>query len=113
MSLTNVKRMSASALACFVTRRLAELDMKPIEFARLNNFDQGMLSKILSSVKTNLELETALRLAEGLQVPPAYLLLLLGKERSHELISRLYLTPGMSTRDAGGYEKLICQQSNS
>ena len=57
-------------LAVFVQNRLAELGMKQSEFCRLTGFDQGLLSKIQSSMITNLSLETALRLAVGLSVPP-------------------------------------------
>ncbi len=96
MASIDVNLTTSSPLANFVAGRLAELDLKPIEFARLHNFDQGMLSKILTSVKTNLELETALRLAEGLKVPASDLLSLLGKKKSHELIIRLYLAQNMN-----------------
>ena len=99
MALSDVKLATSSPLANFVAGRLAELDLKPIEFARLHNFDQGMLSKILTSVKIKLELETALRLAEGLKVPPSDFLSLLGKEKSHELISRLYLVPNLKAKE--------------
>ncbi len=99
MALSDVKLTTSSPLANFVAGRLAELDLKPIEFARLHNFDQGMLSKILTSVKIKLELETALRLAEGLKVPPSDFLSLLGKEKSHELISRLYLVQNLKAKE--------------
>jgi len=99
MAISDVKLTTSSPLANFVAGRLAELDLKPIEFARLHNFDQGMLSKILTSVKIKLELETALRLAEGLKVPPSDFLSLLGKEKSHELISRLYLVPNLKAKE--------------
>jgi len=99
MALSDVNLTTSIPLANFVAGRLAELDLKPIEFARLHNFDQGMLSKILTSVKIKLELETALRLAEGLKVPPSDFLSLLGKEKSHELISRLYLVQNLKAKE--------------
>ena len=54
--------------------RLAELRMKQSVFCRLTGFDQGLLSKIQSSMISNLTLETSLRLAVGLSVPPEEIL---------------------------------------
>lgn len=80
-------------LAVFVQNRLAELGMKQSEFCRLTGFDQGLLSKIQSSMITNLSLETALRLAIGLSVPPDEILTLIDREDLHTLITRAY--PGI------------------
>jgi transcriptional regulator with XRE-family HTH domain len=77
-------------LAVFVQNRLAELGMKQSEFCRLTGFDQGLLSKIQSSMITNLSLETALRLAVGLSVPPDEILTLIDREDLHALITRAY-----------------------
>jgi len=77
-------------LAVFVQNRLAELGMKQSEFCRLTGFDQGLLSKIQSSMITNLSLETALRLAIGLSVPPDEILTLIDREDLHALITRAY-----------------------
>jgi transcriptional regulator with XRE-family HTH domain len=77
-------------LAVFVQNRLAELGMKQSEFCRLTGFDQGLLSKIQSSMITNLSLETALRLAIGLSVPPDDILTLIDREDLHALITRAY-----------------------
>jgi len=109
MALSGNNLMASSPLACFVARRLTELGLRPIEFARQHHFDQGMLSKILTSVKTNLELETALRLAEGLQVPASDFLSLLGKEESHDLIRRLYLAQSMDVTKLG-FNTLVAQK---
>ena len=84
------KPTCANPLALLVRDRLDALRLKPIEFCRRNDFDQGMLSKILSSVKGSVELETALRLAEGLHVSPEEILYLIGKEKCHLLLKRLY-----------------------
>ena len=64
--------------------------MKQSEFCRLTGFDQGLLSKIQSSMITNLSLETALRLAIGLSVPPDEILTLIDREDLHALITRAY-----------------------
>ncbi|MEN3332505.1 MAG: hypothetical protein V7641_1870 [Blastocatellia bacterium] len=77
-------------LAVFVQNRLDELGMKQSEFCRLTGFDQGLLSKIQSSMITNLSLETALRLAIGLTVPPDEILTLIDREDLHALITRAY-----------------------
>lgn len=62
------RTIEQTQLSIFVRERLAELGMKQSEFCRLTGFDQGLLSKIQSSMITNLSLETALRLAVG---PPS------------------------------------------
>lgn len=77
-------------LAVFVQNRLAELGMKQSEFCRLTGFDQGLLSKIQSSMITNLSLETALRLAVGLNVPPEAILTLIDRADLHALITQAY-----------------------
>src|ERR1051325_7874053 len=77
-------------LAVFVHNRLAEMGMKQAEFCRLTGFDQGLLSKIQSSMITNLSLETALRLAVGLNVPPEEILTLIDRADLHALITQAY-----------------------
>jgi len=79
-------------LALFVTGRLAEMKMRQSEFCRLNQFDQGMLSKIQNSVTTNLSLESALKLAMGLSVPPAKILGLIDRPDLEELVMAAYST---------------------
>jgi transcriptional regulator with XRE-family HTH domain len=91
-------------LAVFVQNRLAELGMKQSEFCRLTGFDQGLLSKIQSSMITNLSLETALRLAIGLTVPPDEILTLIDREDLHTLITRAY--PGIVEPSPPGIEEL-------
>jgi hypothetical protein len=80
----------ATPLAQFITDRLNTLGLKQVDFCRQTGFDQGLLSKLQSSVITTVNLESALRLADGLQVPPGDILALLGKEDSHTLLKRLY-----------------------
>jgi transcriptional regulator with XRE-family HTH domain len=91
-------------LAVFVQNRLAGLGMKQSEFCRLTGFDQGLLSKIQSSMITNLSLETALRLAIGLSVPPDEILTLIDREDLHALITRAY--PGSVGPSPPGSEDL-------
>jgi transcriptional regulator with XRE-family HTH domain len=77
-------------LAQFITERLGELGLKQVDFCRQTGFDQGLLSKLQTSVITTINLETALRLAEGLKVSPGTILSLLGKSEAHHLLQRLY-----------------------
>jgi transcriptional regulator with XRE-family HTH domain len=92
------KRLGGEApLAVFVRARLAELGMKQSEFCRLTGFDQGLLSKIQSSMISKLSLETALRLALGLSVPPERVFALIGRPDLNELIMKAY---GVETEDA-------------
>ena len=80
----------ATPLARFITDRLRQLGLKQVDFCRQTGFDQGLLSKLQSSVITTVNLESALRLADGLKVPPGDVLSLLGKDDSHRLLQRLY-----------------------
>ncbi|HWP45390.1 MAG TPA: helix-turn-helix transcriptional regulator [Blastocatellia bacterium] len=82
--------MAQTPLAIFVRGRLAELGMKQSTFCRLTGFDQGSLSKILSSMITNLSLESVLRLSIGLHVSPERILSLLDRMDLHELIMKSY-----------------------
>jgi transcriptional regulator with XRE-family HTH domain len=77
-------------LAQLITRRLTELGLKQIDFCRQTGFDQGLLSKLQSGVITTINLESALRLADGLKVTPEEMLSLLGKEDAHMLLVKLY-----------------------
>lgn len=79
-----------TALAQFITARLRELGLKQVDFCRQTGFDQGLLSKLQTSVITTINLESALRLADGLKVPPGNVLTLLGKDDAHSLLQKLY-----------------------
>lgn len=80
----------ATPLARFITDRLRQLGLKQVDFCRQTGFDQGLLSKLQSSVITTINLESALRLADGLKVAPGDVLSLLGKEDAHRLLKKLY-----------------------
>ena len=80
----------ATPLAQFITERLKELGLKQVDFCRQTGFDQGLLSKLQTSVITQINLESALRLAEGLKVAPGEVLTLLGKDDAHKLLQKLY-----------------------
>jgi hypothetical protein len=77
-------------LAQLITDRLQELGLKQVDFCRQTGFDQGLLSKLQTSVITTINLESALRLADGLKVSPGDILTLLGKTDAHILIKKLY-----------------------
>ena len=79
-----------TALAQFITDRFHELGLKQVDFCRQTGFDQGLLSKLQTSVITTINLESALRLADGLKVPPGDVLSLVGKDDAHALLKRLY-----------------------
>jgi hypothetical protein len=83
-------RPPTTPLARFITERLGELGLKQVDFCRLTGFDQGLLSKLQSAVITTVNLESALKLADGLQVPPAEVLSLVGKTEAHLLLKQLY-----------------------
>ena len=80
----------ATALARFITDRLRQLNLKQVDFCRQTGFDQGLLSKLQSSVITTVNLESALKLSDGLNVPPGQMLSLLGKDDAHRLLKKLY-----------------------
>lgn len=77
-------------LARFITDRLHQLGLKQVDFCRQTGFDQGLLSKLQSSVITTVNMESALRLADGLKVAPGDVLSLLGKTDAHLLLKKLY-----------------------
>jgi transcriptional regulator with XRE-family HTH domain len=77
-------------LAQLITDRLQQLGLKQVDFCRQTGFDQGLLSKLQTSVITTVNLESALRLADGLQVSPGDILTLLGKTDAHILLKKLY-----------------------
>lgn len=81
---------AATPLAQFITDRLNQLGLKQVDFCRRTGFDQGLLSKLQSSVITTVNLESALRLADGLKVPPGDILTLLGKTDADLLLKKLY-----------------------
>jgi len=82
--------MSPTPLAIFVRERLAELEIRQSDFCRLSMFDQGLLSKIQNSVVTSLSLESVLKLAVGLSVPPQRIFNLLDRMDMHDLVIKSY-----------------------
>ncbi len=77
-------------LSIFVRERLHDLGLKQSDFCRRYSFDQGMLSRIQNSMVFNLNLESVLRLAIGLQVSPLKILELIGRTDLHDLVSEAY-----------------------
>lgn len=77
-------------LATLVRRRLEELELKQSDFCRLTGFDQGLLSKIQNSVITSLSLESTLRLALGLSLPPRVIFAVTDRTDMQELVVKAY-----------------------
>ena len=93
----SAEKTHRSPLAHLVSAHLRARGMRQIDFCRQTGFDQGLLSKILSSVVNTLNVESALRLAEGLGLPPAMVFEVIGKKDVDELLRRFYsqsATPG-------------------
>lgn len=79
-----------SPLADLVSKQLRSKGLRQIDFCRQTGFDQGLLSKILSSVVNTLNVETALKLADGLNLPPAVVFEVIGKKEVDELLRKFY-----------------------
>ncbi|MFY9555271.1 MAG: helix-turn-helix transcriptional regulator [Blastocatellia bacterium] len=79
-----------SPLAELVSENLRTKGMRQVDFCRLTGFDQGLLSKILSSVVNTLNIETALKLADGLGLQPNVVFEAIGKKDVDELLRRFY-----------------------
>ena len=89
----NVSSMSASRrspLSDLVSDHLRARGWRQVDFCRRTGFDQGLLSKILSSVVTTLNVESALKLAEGLDVQPTIIFEAIGKKDIDDLLRRFY-----------------------
>jgi len=80
----------ATPLAELVNSHLKARQMRQVDFCRETGFDQGLLSKILSSVVSTLNVESALKLAEGLDVPPSAIFEAIGKKHVEEMLRRFY-----------------------
>ena len=81
-----------SRLADLVGSHLQSNGLRQIDFCRHAGFDQGLLSKILSSVVTTLNVETAIKLAEGMNLPPSIVFEAIGKKEVDDLLRRIYST---------------------
>ncbi|HVG18579.1 MAG TPA: helix-turn-helix transcriptional regulator [Blastocatellia bacterium] len=79
-----------SPLAELVSEHLREKGLRQVDFCRQTGFDQGLLSKILSSVVNTLNVESALKLAEGLNIPPGVVFEVIGKKEVDEMLRRFY-----------------------
>lgn len=79
-----------SPLAALVGENLRTRRMRQVDFCRQTGFDQGLLSKILSSVVNTLNVETALKLADGLGLPPVVVFEAIGKKDLDDLLRRFY-----------------------
>jgi transcriptional regulator with XRE-family HTH domain len=79
-----------SPLADLVSNNLRAKGMRQVDFCRQTGFDQGLLSKILSSVVNTLNVETALKLAEGLNLPSTVVFEAIGKKEVDDLLRRFY-----------------------
>ena len=91
-------RARRSPLAALVGEQLRAKGMRQVDFCRQTGFDQGLLSKILSSVVQTLNIETALRLAEGLDIPPSVVFEVIGKKEVDEMLRRFYSNPNGNKR---------------
>src|SRR5262252_4017561 len=81
-----------SRLADLVGSHLHSNGLRQVDFCRHAGFDQGLLSKILSSVVTTLNVETAIKLAEGMNLPPSIVFEAIGKKEVDDLLRRIYST---------------------
>jgi transcriptional regulator with XRE-family HTH domain len=79
-----------SSLADLVRNHLRARGLRQVDFCRQTGFDQGLLSKILSSVVLTLNVESALKLAEGLQISPSVVFEVIGKKDVDEMLRRFY-----------------------
>ena len=80
----------SSPLAALVGTHLKSNGLRQIDFCRQTGFDQGLLSKILSSVVNTLNVESALKLADGMNIPPSVVFEAIGKREVDELLRRFY-----------------------
>ena len=79
-----------SPLADLVSEHLRLKGLRQVDFCRQTGFDQGLLSKILSSVVNTLNVESALKLAEGLDIAPSVVFEVIGKKEVDEMLRRFY-----------------------
>lgn len=89
-SRTSTGNRNNSPLAALVNAHLKAKRMRQVDFCRETGFDQGLLSKILSSIVNTLNVESALKLAEGLNIPPSVIFEAIGKQHVEEMLRRFY-----------------------
>ena len=73
-----------------MSENLRTKGMRQVDFCRQTGFDQGLLSKILSSVVNTLNVETALKLVEGLDLSATVVFEVIGKKDVDDLLRRFY-----------------------
>lgn len=66
-------------LSQFITTTLSQLGLRQSEFCRTHQFDQGLLSKLMSGQLQVFTLETAIKLALGLNTTVTNVLTLSGQ----------------------------------
>jgi len=81
-----VPRIDPTPLAKFVRQKMDELQISQSVLCRNADFDQGLLSKVLRSMTTNLGLQNALKLAIGLRVPPKTIFDLIDRKDLNDLL---------------------------
>jgi transcriptional regulator with XRE-family HTH domain len=79
-----------SPLSDLVSENLRTRGLRQVDFCRQTGFDQGLLSKILSSVVNTLNVETALKLSEGLDLPASVVFEAIGKKDVDDLLRKFY-----------------------
>lgn len=84
-------------LAQLVSAHLQLKGMRQVDFCRETGFDQGLLSKILSSVVSTLNIESALKLADGLNLPPSAVFEAIGRKEIDEWLRRFYSQAELGT----------------
>lgn len=89
-TMAQARPIAPTPLAMFVRERLAELEISQSDFCRRSTFDQGLLSKIQNSLVTSLSIESVLKLAVGLSVPPQQLFQLIDRSDLHDLVMQSY-----------------------
>ena len=81
-----VPRIDPTPLAKFVRQKMDELQISQSVLCRNADFDQGLLSKVLRSMTTNLGLQNALKLAIGLRVSPKTIFDLIDRKDLNDLL---------------------------
>ena len=81
-----------SALGTLIRDRIRELDIRQSEFCRRYEFDQGLMSRLMTGSLKTVSLESALKLAIGLDVEPKIVFEAAGHSEWEGLIKRAYGT---------------------
>jgi hypothetical protein len=84
------REVRRSPLSLLISEHLRANGLRQIDFCRQSGFDQGLLSKILSSVVNTLNVETALKLAEAMSLAPSVVFEAIGKKEIDEMLRRFY-----------------------